>query len=112
MHLAGPGKYIAKAHEPREGSYRELFARKDLTVLTLAGVILLTFGYGPLQSGIPIYATQYLELSPNWLGVIFGVTTLSIVIFQPLVLKVLERYSKYTALNLNSYGLLRWPLEY
>ena len=109
LHTPHAGKYIAKEHEPREGSYRELFARKDLTVLTFAGVILLTFGYGPLQSGIPIYATQYLELSPKWLGVIFGVNTLSIVIFQPLVLKVLERYSKYNALI--SVGVI-WAISW
>ena len=103
------GKYIAKEHEVKEGSYRELFARKDLTILTFAGVILLTFGYGPLQSGIPIYATQYLGLSPKWLGVIFGVNTLSIVIFQPLVLKLLERYSKFTALI--SVGVI-WAISW
>ncbi len=103
------GKYIANEHELRAGSYRELFARKDLTVLTLAGIILLTFGYGPLQSGIPIYATQYLELSPKWLGVIFGVNTLSIVIFQPLVLKAIGRYSKFTALI--SVGVI-WAISW
>ncbi|CAB4977613.1 unannotated protein [freshwater metagenome] len=103
------GKYIAKAHEPKSGSYRELFSRKDLTVLTFAGVILLTFGYGPLQSGIPVYATQFLGLSPKWLGVIFGVNTISIVIFQPLVLKALERYSKYTALI--SVGVI-WAISW
>lgn len=92
------GKYIAQAHEPQKGSYRELFAIRELSILTLAGVILLTFGYGPLQSGLPIYATQYLDLAPNWLGIIFGVNTFAIVIFQPLVLRIIERYSKYTAL--------------
>jgi MFS family permease len=103
------GKYIAKEHEPKSGSYREIFSRKDLAVLTFAGVILLTFGYGPLQSGIPIYATQYLGLSPKWLGVIFGVNTISIVIFQPFVLRVLEKYSKYSALM--SVGII-WALSW
>ena len=103
------GKYVSKEHEPKSGSYRELFSRKDLSVLTFAGVILLTFGYGPLQSGIPLYATQYLGLSPKWLGVIFGVNTLAIVIFQPLVLKVIERYSKYTALM--SVGVI-WAISW
>jgi MFS family permease len=103
------GRYIVKDNEPNSGSYLELFKRRELTILTFAGVILLTFGYGPLQSGLPIYATQYLELSPKWLGVIFGVNTISIVIFQPFVLKVLERYSKYTALI--SVGLI-WALSW
>ncbi len=47
---------------------------------------------------MPIFATQFLDLDPKWLGVIFGVNTLSIVLFQPLVMKILERYSKFTAL--------------
>jgi MFS family permease len=51
-----------------------------------------------LQSGLPIYATQYLDLAPNWLGIIFGVNTFAIVIFQPLVLNIIEKYSKYTSL--------------
>ena len=92
------GKYIAKDHEPKKGSYRELFAIRELSILTFAGIILLTFGYGPLQSGLPIYATQYLDLAPNWLGIIFGVNTFAIVIFQPLVLNIIEKYSKYTSL--------------
>ncbi len=92
------GRYIAKENEPQSGSYRELFAIRELSMLTFAGIILLTFGYGPLQSGLPIYATQYLDLAPNWLGIIFGVNTFAIVLFQPLVLNIIEKYSKYTAL--------------
>jgi MFS family permease len=92
------GRYVAKENEPQSGSYRELFANRKLTYLTIAGIILLTFGYGPLNSGIPVYATQYLDLAPNWLGIIFGVNTFAIVAFQPMVLKILERYSKYRAL--------------
>jgi MFS family permease len=91
-------RYVAEANEPQSGSYRELFQNRKLTYLSIAGIILLTFGYGPLQSGLPIYATQYLDLAPNWLGIIFGVNTFAIVAFQPMVLKILERYSKYTAL--------------
>ncbi len=91
-------RYVAKENEPQSGSYRELFKIRKLTYLSLAGIILLTFGYGPLQSGLPIYATQYLDLAPNWLGIIFGVNTFAIVAFQPMVLKILDRYSKYTAL--------------
>ena len=103
------GKYIASENEPQQGSYRELFKIKELTWLTVAGVILLSFGYGPLQSGIPIYATQYLGLSPQWLGIIFGVNTLSIVLLQPLVLRILERFSRYSALI--SVGVI-WAISW
>ena len=103
------GRYVAKENESQSGGYRELFANRKLTILTVAGIILLTFGYGPLQSGLPVYATQYLGLAPNWLGIIFGVNTFAIVAFQPLVLKILERYSKYTALV--SVGFI-WGLSW
>ena len=109
LHTPVGGRYVAKENEPQSGSYRELFANRELTILTFAGIILLTFGYGPLQSGLPVYATQYLDLAPNWLGIIFGVNTFAIVAFQPLVLRILERYSKYTALV--SVGFI-WGLSW
>ena len=109
LHTPAGGRYVAKENEPQSGSYRELFANRKLIYLTIAGIILLTFGYGPLNSGIPVYATQYLDLAPNWLGIIFGVNTFAIVAFQPMVLKILERYSKYTALV--SVGFI-WGLSW
>ena len=102
-------RYIPEAHEPKQGSYRDLFAIKPLMLLGIAGTILFTFGYGTIQSGIPIFATQYLGLSPKWLGIIFGVNTISIVIFQPLVMRILEKYSKFIALI--SVGLI-WALSW
>ena len=92
-------KYIPKEHEPKQGSYRDLMQIKPLMYLGFAGIILFTFGYGTIQAGIPVFATQFLELSPKWLGIIFGVNTISIVLFQPLVMRILEKYSKYTALD-------------
>jgi MFS family permease len=91
-------RYIPKAHEPKNGTYRDLFEVKPLMFLGMGGIVLFTFGYGTIQAGVPIFATQFLDLDPKWLGVIFGVNTLSIVLFQPLVMKILERYSKFTAL--------------
>ena len=91
-------KYIPKEHELEQGSYRDLMQIKPLMYLGIAGIILFTFGYGTIQAGIPVFATQFLDLSPKWLGIIFGVNTISIVLFQPLVLRILEKYSKYTAL--------------
>lgn len=84
--------------ESIQGSYRELFAIKELRYFLIGALLLMTFGYGELQAGIPVFTTQYLDLSPKWLGVIFGANTLSIVAFQPLLLRVLERHSKYRAL--------------
>jgi MFS family permease len=102
-------KYIPKEHEPKQGSYRDLLEIKPLMYLGVAGIILFTFGYGTIQAGIPVFATQFLELSPKWLGIIFGVNTISIVLLQPLVMRILEKYSKYTALI--SIGII-WALSW
>jgi MFS family permease len=102
-------KYIPKEHEPKQGSYRDLMQIKPLMYLGIAGIILFTFGYGTIQAGIPVFATQFLELSPKWLGIIFGVNTISIVLLQPLVMRILEKYSKYTALI--SIGII-WALSW
>ena len=102
-------RYIPKAHETQNGSYRDLFEIKPLMLLGIGGIVLFTFGYGTIQAGVPIFATQFLGLSPNWLGVIFGANTISIVVFQPFVMRVLERYSKYTALV--SIGII-WAISW
>ena len=102
-------KYIPKEDEPKTGSYRDLFEIKPLMYLGIAGIILFTFGYGTIQAGIPVFATQFLGLSPKWLGIIFGVNTLSIVLFQPLVMRIIEKRSKYLALI--SIGLV-WALSW
>ena len=109
LHGENVNAYIPKEDEPTNGSYRDLFEIKPLMLLGIAGIILFTFGYGTIQAGIPVFATQFLGLSPKWLGIIFGVNTLSIVLFQPLVMRVLEKFSKYAALI--SIGLI-WALSW
>lgn len=98
LHGEGLDKYIPQPHEPQQGTYRDLFKIKPLMLLGSGGIILFTFGYGVIQAGVPIFATQYLGLSPKWLGLIFGVNTIAIFTLQPLVMRVLERYSKQNAL--------------
>lgn len=109
MHGEGLDRYIPEAHEPQGGSYRELFAIKPLMLLGVGGIILFTFGYGVIQTGLPLFATQYLDLSPQWLGVIFGVNTLSIVLLQPYVMRRIASYSKYNALI--SIGII-WAISW
>lgn len=98
LHGEGVDKYVPQAHEPQQGTYRDLFKIKPLMLLGSGGIILFTFGYGVIQAGVPIFATQYLGLSPKWLGLIFGVNTLAIFTLQPFVMRILERYSKHNAL--------------
>ena len=109
LHGENVNAYIPKANEPKTGSYKDLFEIRPLMLLGIAGIILFTFGYGTIQAGIPVFATQFLGLSPKWLGIIFGVNTISIVVFQPLVMRILEKFSKYAALI--SIGLV-WALSW
>jgi MFS family permease len=100
LSLHGPevGKYVAEADEPQSGSYSELFKITSLMRLSFGGLVLMIFGYGATMSGIPLFATQVLNLSPKWLGVIFAANTITIFLLQPLVLKLLDRISKQQAL--------------
>ena len=109
LHGENVNAYIPKEDEPKTGSYKDLFEIRPLMLLGIAGIILFTFGYGTIQAGIPVFATQFLGLSPKWLGIIFGVNTISIVLFQPLVMRILEKFSKYAALI--SIGLV-WALSW
>jgi MFS family permease len=103
------GKYTPEAHEPSSGSYKEVFADKKLVLLSVSGLVLLIFGYAGLNSGLPIYSTQYLGLSPNWLGIMYGVNTISIVLFQPAVITRINRESKFKALV--AVGII-WSLSW
>ncbi|NDA95057.1 MAG: MFS transporter [Actinobacteria bacterium] len=103
------GKYIPDAHEEKGGSYKDVWANKQIVLLSVSGLVLLIFGYASLQAGLPIYATQYLDLSPKWLGIFYAANTVSIVLFQPAVLRRLNRESKYKALI--AVGII-WSLSW
>jgi len=103
------GKYIPEAHEEKGGSYKDVWANKQIVLLSVSGLVLLIFGYASLQAGLPIYATQYLDLSPKWLGIFYAANTISIVLFQPAVLRRLNRESKYKALI--AVGII-WSLSW
>ena len=63
LHGEGLDKYEPKADELEQGTYRDLFKIKPLVLLGTGGIILFTFGYGVIQAGVPIFATQFLGLS-------------------------------------------------
>lgn len=96
------GKYIPEAHEPQGGSYRELFADRRLVLLAISGLTLMTFAYGPLQSGEAVFATEIVGLSPKWLGIIYGANTFVIVAFQPWMLRKIDGRNKYNVIMVAS----------
>lgn len=104
--LKGVGGRIE--HDPDEekptGGYRDVFADRRLVRLALGGLIMLICGYASVESGLAIFTTEFVDLSPKWLGVIFAVNTFTIVGLQALTLKWMNLKSRSRLLGL--VGLL------
>ena len=77
------------------GGYREVFRDRKFVLLAIGSLATLTFGYASLSTGLPILVTQYLDLSPKWLGVILGANTIAIVLLQVPVLKLIGHRRKF-----------------
>jgi MFS family permease len=92
-----------------EGSYAEVLRDRRLQRLALGGVVTFICGYGSVMSGVPVFATQQLDLSVRWLGVIYGVNTFLIVAFQALVVSRIRGRSR--SLVMASVGVI-WALSW
>jgi MFS family permease len=81
------------------GSYRDVLADRTFMKIAFAGLICITFGYASLQGGIAIFMSKFLELSPKWIGIVYGANTIAIFLLQGLVLKIIEKRNKYRVLE-------------
>lgn len=72
-------------------------------------LLLLIFGYGPLDAGWTAYATSYAGASPKVVGVAFAVNTFVIVLAQLTVVRLVDRLRRSTALSLTAAG---WALAW
>ena len=104
--LAGiKGNFRSDGSERRKesGSYRDVFADRAFMKIALASLICITFGYASLQGGLAIFVTKFLELSPKWIGIVYGANTMAIFLFQGAVLRVIERRNKFLVLEWTGY---------
>ena len=85
--------------QEEEGSYRDVVRDRRFMRIFFGGLIYLIFGYASLQGGLAIYLTQSLDLSPKWIGIIYGANTLAIFLLQGRVLAVIEKRSKIASLR-------------
>lgn len=83
-----------------EPSYAVILRDRRLVKLVLGAVIAFTCGYGAIQAGLPVFATQYADLSARWIGIIFGANTLTIVLLQTAVLTWIKGRSRSRLLGL------------
>ena len=95
------GNFLSDGSErSREsGSYRDVIADRTFMKIAFAGLICITFGYASLQGGIAIFITKFLDLSPKWIGIVYGANTMAIFFLQGTVLRIIEKRNKYKVLE-------------
>jgi MFS family permease len=91
------GDQPAAAEEPG-GSWRDVLADRALVRFCVAGLLLLTFGYGCVDAGVALYMTASLGLPEHFIGLMFAANTAVIVIAQLFVLEWLHGRSRSRAL--------------
>ena len=77
----------------QSGSYREVFANKELMKLFRASILLILFGYASVSAGLPLFLTSVLGGSPKWLGIIWAANCFGILLMQAPMLRWLEKHS-------------------
>ena len=76
------------------GGYREVLRDRTLLRIVTLGLVLLTCGYGSLEVGLPVVITIVNGLSVSWVAVAFTVNTMTIVVMQMLVLRLIQGRSR------------------
>lgn len=91
---------VRPAREPDapHGSYREVAANRPLLLVVLTTLLLALTGYAALDSGLPAYATVVGHVSVRVVALALAVNTALIVASQLLVLRLVRRWRRSTAL--------------
>lgn len=105
LSLRGVGGRIEKTQEEiaNDGGYRQIVSDHKFMRLTLAKLIMITFGYASLEAGLPALLTLFGDLSVKALGPIWAVNTGVIVLGQIFVINRLEGRSRIRLLSLVSF---------
>lgn len=94
MRGVGVGPAPREDGEAADGGYREVLRDRTLLRVWLLGLVLLTCGYGSLEVGLPVVITVVNGLSISWVAVAFTVNTMTIVVMQMLVLRLIQGRSR------------------
>lgn len=94
---------------PSSGGYRQVLRDKAAVRLALGAVFLVTFGYGSLEVGLPVYITQVAGLDLSMVAIAYAVNAGSIVIGQLFVLALIQRRSR--SLLAGAVGVL-WTISW
>lgn len=94
---------------PPQGGYRHVLRDRAAVRLALGAVFLVTFGYGSLEVGLPVYITQVAGLDLSMVAIAYAVNAGSIVIGQLFVLSLIQRRSR--SLLAGAVGVL-WTVSW
>lgn len=89
---------VDDATTPAGGGWREVLRDRALLRYAVAGMLMLTFGYASIDSGVSLYVRNSVGLPVNVVGVIFAANTLVIVLAQMFVLGFIKGRSRTRAL--------------
>lgn len=81
------------------GGWREVLRDRNLLRMAVVSLALLIFGYSSMESGLAIYITNVAELNERWIGVVFFVNTMIIVVSQVTVIGLLRTRSRSRAIG-------------
>jgi MFS family permease len=108
--LRGIGGPVASETEGTSApGWREVMRDRVLVRLVVVSLVLMTFGYASMESGLAIFITTVAGLDEHWVGVIFFVNTMVIVVGQLTALGFLRGRSRTRALG--GVGLL-WGIAW
>jgi MFS family permease len=91
------------------GSWREVLRDRTLLRFGLAGLLMITVGYGSVEAGVSLYITKFVGLDERFIGIIFAANTSVIVVAQLFVLSLIRGRSRSRILA--GVGLL-WALSW
>jgi len=88
----------AAAADASAGGYRAVLRDRIFMAVIGLNVIYVAAAYAPFESALPLYAHQYLGLSPRTIGLIFLTNMLGVVLLQLPIAKLLEGKRRMAAL--------------
>lgn len=96
-------------HVGPKGGYRYLLRDRALIRLIVVALVMLTFGYGSLEVGLPILMTEHAGLEISNVAMVYVVNTVVIVIAQMLVIARIQGRSR--SMLLGVVGVL-WAVSW
>lgn len=93
---AAPGGSAVSAQEQAQDDqgWPQVLRDRALWRFAVAGLTMLTFGYGAIEAGIALFITQFVGLSERLIGVFFACNTTVIVIAQLFVISAIRNRSR------------------